>query len=225
MKIRPLHPWNLSPREAVALQRKLAKRVDTTTTLERCELVAGADASYGRFSNVFYAGVVVIRVSDGRIVETQAAVRTSPFPYIPGLLTFREAPVLLDAFAKVESEPDVVMIDGHGNAHPRRIGIAAHMGLWLDRPCLGCAKSLLIGTYRMPRLRAGSTSALMDGDEILGEVVRTKNGVKPVFVSTGHQIDLASAVRVVLASCRGYRLPEPTRLAHLHVNEFRRSAP
>src|SRR5207249_2201190 len=119
---------------------------------------------------------------------------------------------------------DVIMFDGHGNAHPRRIGIATHMGLWLDRPCLGCAKSLLIGKYKMPRWRAGSTSSLLAGDEVLGEVVRTKNGVKPVFVSTGHRIDLASAVDAVLASCRGYRLPEPTRLAHIHVNEFRRSA-
>src|SRR5205085_11337645 len=129
----------------------------------------------------------------------------NPFPYIPGLLSFREAPALLDAFAKLGTEPDAVILDGHGVAHPRRIGIAAHIGLWLNRPCIGCAKSLLTGRYRVPAWTARSASRLMDGADVIGRVVRTKNGVKPVFVSIGHRIDLASAVRVALASCRGYR--------------------
>lgn len=223
MKVHSLHRWDLTPAEAVALQRELAQRVDTNTRLKKCELVAGADVSYERFSDVFFAGVVVVRVADGEIIERQGAVRESPFPYIPGLLSFREAPALLEAFARVESEPDAVMFDGQGVAHPRRIGIATHVGLWLDRPTLGCGKSRLTGHFDSPALKAGSTSPLLDRGEVIGEVVRTKNGVQPVFVSPGHRIDLASSVRVVLDTCRGYRLPEPTRQAHLYVNELRRA--
>jgi deoxyribonuclease V len=202
----------------------VAAQVETRTPLVRCELIAGADASYGRFSSTFYASVVVLRMSDLTIVETQEAVREAPFPYIPGLLSFREAPVLLDAFAKLESEPDVVMLDGQGLAHPRRLGLACHVGLWLDRPCLGCAKSRLTGKFKEPGPKAGAVSPLTDEDEVIGQVVRTKNNVKPVFVSVGHKIDLRSAVEVVLATCRGYRIPEPTRQAHLHVNALRRKA-
>src|SRR5437763_10858800 len=137
MKIRSLHDWDLSTSDAVALQRELARQIDTSTPLEKCELVAGADVSFGRFSNIFYAGVVVVRVADGEVVEKQGAVLESNFPYIPGLLSFREAPVLLQALAKVKSEPDAVMFDGQGVSHPRRIGIASHVGLFLDRPTVG----------------------------------------------------------------------------------------
>lgn len=222
MKIHPLHSWNLTPTEAVALQRELAQRVDVRVPLARCELVAGADVSYNRYSPTIWAGVVVIRVADGVIVEKQGAVSETPFPYVPGLLSFREAPALLEAFARVESEPDAIMLDGQGIAHPRRLGLASHMGLWLQRPCVGCAKSLLCGQYKEPKLKAGALEPLVYHEEVVGNVVRTKTGVKPLFVSAGHLIDLPSAVRVVLTTCRGYRLPEPTRQAHLHVNELRR---
>jgi deoxyribonuclease V len=224
MKIHNLHTWDLTPTEAVALQRELAGKVDVRSPLTHCELAAGADVSYNRFSDEFYAGVVVIRVADGAIVEKQGAFRRTPFPYVPGLLSFREAPVLLEALAKVESEPDVFLFDGQGLAHPRRLGLASHVGLWLDRPCVGCAKSLLIGTFREPRVKVGAKTQLKDRKEVIGSVVRTKTKVKPVFVSPGHRIDLPSAVRVVLKTCRGYRLPEPTRQAHLHVNVLRRLA-
>jgi deoxyribonuclease V len=190
--------------------------------LRRCELIAAADVSYGRFSKVFFAGVVVLRVDDMSMVEKQAAVLESPFPYVPGLLSFREAPALLEAFANVKSEPDVIMLDGHGFSHPRRFGLACHVGLCLDRPCLGFAKTLFIGEYKEPGKKAGSMRHLVDKGEIIGQVVRTQTGVKPVFVSVGHKIDLASAVRVVLQSCRSYRLPEPNRQAHIHVNNLRR---
>jgi deoxyribonuclease V len=224
MEIRPLHSWNLTPMEAVELQRQLADQVDGRTPLTRCELVAGADISYERFSDVFYAGVVVVRVSDGAVIEKRAVVRKSAFPYVPGLLSFREAPAVLEAFADVEAAPDAVMLDGHGYAHPRRFGLACHVGLWLGIPCIGCAKSLLIGTYRQPARRAGSLSPLKDKDEVIGSVVRTKDGVKPVFITVGHKIDLASAVRVALQTTRGYRIPEPTRQAHLYVNQLRAGA-
>ncbi len=222
MRIHCLHDWDLSPTEAVALQRELAGRVVTDTPLAACELIAGADVSYNRYSSTFYAGVVVVRVADGEVVERRGAVKESPFPYVPGLLSFREAPALLEAFARVESRPDAVMCDGQGLAHPRRLGIACHLGLWLDLPTIGCAKSHLAGTFTDPGPEAGSTSPLRLGGDVVGEVVRTKARTKPLFVSPGHKIDVAGSTRWVLASCRGYRVPEPTRQAHLYVNELRR---
>jgi deoxyribonuclease V len=219
-----LHSWNVTPTDAVALQRELAEHIDTQTPVERCDLIAGADVSYNRFSNVLYAGVIVLRMADLQIVETTCAVSETNFPYVPGLLSFREAPALLKAFAKVQSEPDLVMLDGQGTAHPRRLGLACHIGLWLNRPCLGCAKSRLVGTFKRLGIKAGSRAFLVDHDAIIGAVVRTKTVVKPVFVSPGHRIDLESAVRMVLAARDGYRIPEPTRLADQHVNALRRAA-
>ncbi len=224
MKLRSLHTWSLTPKQAVALQRELACEVEQRTPLTRFEIVAGADVAFTRKPNVFHAAVVVLNAADGTILETQEARARGSFPYVPGLLSFREAPVLLEAFAKVRTQPDVVLLDGQGFAHPRRFGLACHIGLWLDRPCLGCAKSILIGQCKAPRPRAGSLTPLVDGEEVIGQAVRTRTGVKPVYVSVGHKIDLASAVRVVLGTCRGYRLPEPTRQADRYVNELRRRA-
>src|SRR5262249_43670239 len=149
------------PTEAVALQRDLAARIDVRTPLRSFDLVAGADISYKKYDPLFFASVIVYRVSDGRIVESQDVSRLSTFPYVPGLLSFREAPALLEAFAKLRTKPDVIMIDGHGIAHPRRLGIASHLGIWLDWPCIGCAKSLLVGKFKPPRTTAGSVSPLM----------------------------------------------------------------
>lgn len=222
MEIKTLHSWDLTPTEGVALQRELAGKIDTRTPLRPCKLVAGADVSYDRFAPIFYAAVVVVRTEDGAVVEAQTAVRQSPFPYVPGLLSFREAPAVLEAFAKLKARPDAAMFDGHGYAHPRRFGLACHLGLWLGLPSLGCAKSVLVGQGREPGKKPGALSALRDGKETIGKIVRTRFGIKPVYVSTGHMIDLASAVRLVLQCCRGYRLPEPTRQAHLHVNALRR---
>lgn len=223
MNIRRLHSWDVTPAEAVALQRDLAGRIEVSRPLERCDLVAGADVSYNRFSNTIYAGVVVLRLPECTVVERQGAVCETSFPYVPGLLSFREAPALLKALARVESEPDAVMLDGQGTAHPRRFGLACHVGLWLDRPCLGCAKSRLTGMFHDLGRQAGDQAPLLAGDEVLGMVVRTKTDVNPVFVSPGNRIDLASAVRVVLVARAGYRIPEPTRLADRYVNELRRA--
>jgi deoxyribonuclease V len=224
MKIHPLHNWDLSPADAVALQRELAARIDVRQPLTGCDLVAGADVSHERFSTTLFALVVVLRASDWSVVEVQGAVREMLFPYVPGLLSFREAPVLLEAFARVKSRPDVVMIDGQGIAHPRRMGIAAHVGLWLDVPCMGCAKSRLYGKYKEPGPKPGDLSPLTGaGGDVIGSALRTRKNASPVFVSAGHRIDLPSSLRLVLQSCRGYRLPEPTRQAHRLVNEYRRS--
>src|SRR5437660_532017 len=224
MKIRHLTSWNLTPKEAVALQRELAAQVEARTPLTECRLIAGADISYSRFSDILYAGIVVLRLEDLTIVEKQGVVTKAAFPYVPGLLSFRETPALLDAFASLESEPDVIMLDGHGYSHPRRFGYACHVGLELDRPTLGCAKSVLVGACKEPKVKAGSVSPLKDGDELIGQAVRTKNGVKPVYVSVGHKINLRSAVEIVLATCKGYRVPEPTRQAHIFVNSLRLDA-
>jgi deoxyribonuclease V len=224
MPITPLHRWDLTPAEAVQLQRELASQVEVRTPLTDFNLVAGADISYNRFDPTMYASVIVYRISDGEVVEVRDAVSRTEFPYIPGLLSFREGPSLLQAFAKLTTTPDAVMIDGQGIAHPRRLGIASHLGLWLGIPTIGCAKGLLTGKYKDLGERAGSLAPLMAKDEQVGYAVRTKSRVTPVFVSAGHRIDLASAVRVILATARGYRIPEPTRRAHLRVNELRRSA-
>lgn len=223
MKVHHLHSWDVTPAEAVALQRELAGQVDTRSLPARYELIAGADVSYSRFSNTLYAGVVIVRAEDLTVVEKQGAVFETMFPYVPGLLSFRETPALLEVFKRLKTEPDVIMVDGQGLAHPRRMGFACHVGLCLDRPTVGCAKSLLLGRHRNLGKRPGATAALTDGGEVIGKVVRTKFGVKPLFVSCGHRIDLAAAVRLVLATCRGYRLPEPTRQAHLHVNALRQA--
>ncbi len=204
------------------MQRELASQIDVRTPLLRWDLIAGADVSYNRGSNVIYAGVVVIRIADGSIVEKQGAVCETRFPYVPGFLSFREAPALLQALVKLRTEPDAFMFDGQGIAHPRRFGLACHVGLWLDRPSLGCAKSRLYGKHKEPGNAVGSLAPLTVDGEVIGDVVRTRAKVKPVYVSAGNRIDLPSAVRVVLASCRGYRLPEPTRQADLYVNALRR---
>jgi deoxyribonuclease V len=222
MHIQSLHPWDLTPAAAVALQRQLAGRVIRDTPLEQARLIAGADVSYNQGSDVFYGGVVVLKAEDLSVVERRGAVARNPFPYVPGLLSFREIPILLEAFARLEHTPDLVLYDGHGIAHPRRLGIAAHLGLWLDLPCIGCAKTRLTGKYAEPALPAGSRSELIDRKEVVGTVLRPRTGVKPLFVSVGHRIDLDSAVRWVLACGAGYRLPEPTRLADQYVNALRR---
>lgn len=216
-----LHSWDLPLTEALALQKELAQQIDVTKPLEKCELIAGADCSYNRYSPTHYAGVVVLRTSDWTIVEKQGAVADATFPYIPGYLSFREIPILLKAFAKLQHRPDAIMLDGQGIAHPRRMGIASHVGLWLQIPSFGCGKSKLVGTYDEPGPNAGDQSPLRYKDAVIGSVLRTKKKTKPVFISPGHLIDLPSAVRLTLESHRGYRIPEPTRQAHLYVNQLR----
>ncbi|MCS6977681.1 MAG: deoxyribonuclease V [Gemmatales bacterium] len=222
MKIFPLHEWNLTPAEAVALQKTLADRVDLRSPLGRFDLVAGADVSYQRHGHRLFGGVIVLRTDDLSVVEQHTVCESVRFPYVPGLLSFREAPVVLAAFEKLRTQPDVVLLDGQGYAHPRRFGLACHLGLWLGLPTLGCAKTLLVGSHGRLGAKAGSVAPLKHQGEVVGMAVRTRTSTRPVYVSAGHKIDLASAVEVVLATCRGYRIPEPTRQAHLVVNEARR---
>jgi len=218
---RALHTWSLTPRRAVALQRNLAERVIRSGSVTPLRLVAGADLAFSTDGAECIAAVVVWNVDRRIVIEQQVVHKPVCFPYVPGLLTFREAPALLAAIRRLRSEPDAFMFDGHGYAHPRRIGLASHLGLCLDRPSLGCAKTILVGQCPAPGLRRGSTSPLVDHDERIGLAVRTQDGIKPVYVSVGHRLSLSTAARITLACCDRCRLPEPTRLADKLVRRMR----
>jgi deoxyribonuclease V len=205
------HDWNLTPAEAIALQRKLAKRVCAAPLPAGVRFIAGLDAAFTR--DVCVTAVVLWDIERRAVIEQQTARRPLLFPYIPGLLSFREAPALLAALKKLRQTPDVLMCDGQGIAHPRRFGIACHLGVLTGLPAVGCAKSLLVGEYREPARRRGSRVALTDRGERVGTVLRTRDGVRPLFVSIGHRVDLTSAEELVLRCAVRYRLPEPTRLA------------
>jgi deoxyribonuclease V len=217
-----LHDWNVTPREAVELQKSLRSRVSLTPLKGRVETIAGTDISFNKFSSTVYAGIVVLKLPSLEVVEEVGVVSETRFPYVPGLLSFRETPSVLEAWAKLKTEPDAVMFDGQGLAHPRRVGIACHVGLLIERPTLGCAKSVLVGKYEEPAEERGTWSEMIDRGEVVGAALRTKTRVQPIFVSPGHLIDLPGAIRLTLECDGGYRQPEPTRRAHLLVNALRR---
>lgn len=218
-----LHRWELTPKAAIALQKVLAKRVRLDNRLPRkIRYVAGVDVSYQRGSCDFYAAVVVLQMPGLTVVEKVSASGTVTFPYIPGLLSFRELPVVLQAFKKLVTTPDVVLVDGQGIAHPRHLGLASHLGLWLDQPTVGCAKSRLCGEHGHPGSRRGDRVPLRLENQTVGEVLTTRDGIKPLYISPGHLIDVGTAVDLVLRCVGRYRLPEPTRLAHHLANEARR---
>ena len=224
MKVRRFHRWDLTYDEAVAVQRRLAARVRQGPPLGKVETVAGADVSAGRKDETIAAVVVVMHLVTLKILEISRAFLRARWPYVPGFLSFREAPVVLEAFRRLNTLPDLVICDGQGRAHPRRLGLASHVGLALGVPTIGCAKSLLVGTVpREPGRRRGGRSPLMDGLERIGTVLRTRTGVKPVFVSVGYRIDLASAERWVLAASPRFRLAEPIRAAHRLVTAYKAS--
>ena len=207
------HPWNLLPKEAVAVQKLLASMVIQSAPGSTFRWIAGLDAALRSNGQECLGAVVLWDLLEERIVEMHTASLPLTFPYVPGLLSFREAPALLTALGKLSQTPDLLMCDGQGLAHPRGFGIACHIGILCNLPSLGCAKSLLIGTYDEPSENRGSLSPLFHKGTHIGTVLRTRTGVRPVFVSIGHKINLSSAVDVVLRCCTRYRLPEPTRLA------------
>jgi len=216
------HRWSLGPRQAIALQQRLARRVVRSALHGEVRFVAGADCAYLSDGERLVAGWVVWDVLDRRVVETASAVRRLIFPYVPGLLSFRESPALIAAARKLKCEPDALIFDAQGLAHPRRFGLACHVGVLLDKPSIGCAKSRLCGRHAEPAARAGSTTPLMDDDHEVGRVLRTRDDARPVYVSIGHRITLDEAVALVLRCCAGYRLPEPTRLADQLVGRLKR---
>ncbi len=221
-----LHAWDVSPSEAIEIQKSLVKRIIRRGD-SNARLIAGIDCSFEKTTadatnrGTIYAAIVIWDRQSGMTVEEAFSVMSATFPYVPGLLTFREGPAVLAAWSTLKTKPDAAIFDGHGIAHPRGIGIASHLGLWLDLPSIGCAKSRLCGEAEDPALEAGSQSALHLEGRLIGTLVRTRSNVKPVYISIGHKICLEAAVELALTCCRGYRLPEPTRLAHLAGNRFR----
>lgn len=214
MKLHHRHAWNLTPAEAIALQKEMAAEIifDRPIDVNAVKRVAGVDVSVKE--EVSQAAVVVLTFPEMQVVETVKASMPTPFPYIPGLLSFREGPVLEVAFEKLQHEPDVFIFDGMGRAHPRHIGIASQMGLWLQKPTIGCGKTLLVGKYDEPEDERGAYSEMVHKGEVIGAALRTRAGVKPVYISVGHLADLSSSVDLVMRCTTKYRLPEPIRAAH-----------
>jgi deoxyribonuclease V len=214
MAVRPVftHPWDVSPADAREIQRQLCGRALVAPLDRQPEIIAGVDVSVkgGRAR----AAVVLLSYPGNTPFQTATAAMPVSFPYVPGLLSFREGPVVLAALEQLEDRPDVLMFDAQGLAHPRRMGLATHLGILLDMPAVGCAKSRLCGMHSEPDEQKGSWTPLMDGDEVIGAVVRTRDRVQPVFVSVGHRVDLETSVSLVLGCAARYRLPEPTRWAH-----------
>jgi deoxyribonuclease V len=214
--IRQLHDWNLNIGEAKQIQLELARQVSRKNEgSKRFNTVAGVDISGAAPDNTALAAIVVLSHPDNKIIEIARTREKLMFPYISGFLSFREIPLLLSAFQTLIHVPDVIIVDGQGIAHPRRFGLASHLGVLLDVPTIGCAKSRLCGYHETPENAVGAYTELIDNDEVIGAVVKTKVNVKPVYVSIGHKVDLQSAINCVLQCCSSYRLPEPTRLAHL----------
>lgn len=206
------HPWDLPPAEARDLQTRLAKRLILENRIKKIQYVGGVDIGLGR--DTARAAVVVLAFPDLTLVDSAVIEVKISYPYVPGLLTFREGPAVLEALSSIKTVPDVLIFDGQGIAHPRRMGIASHLGVITGLATIGCAKTRLFGDYQEPPLEKGAHSLLYDGRDIIGAVVRTRTGVKPVFVSPGHRVDRQTSIDIVMTCCPRYRLPETIRLAH-----------
>jgi deoxyribonuclease V len=212
VKVDAPHSWKVPPTEAKDIQRELREKISYRAELGDVHTIAGVDV--GLKGDVARAAVVVLSYPGLEPVEQSVAEESVTMPYIPGLLAFREAPAILSACEELAVEPDLFIFDGQGVAHPRRMGIASHVGVILDKPSIGCAKSRLCGTHHEPSREAGSYVHLYDGEEVIGAVLRTRSNVSAVYVSVGHRIDLDTAIEYVLGCCKRYRLPEPIRYAH-----------
>lgn len=208
--------------EATQVQNELREKVILQPIDYPVNIIAGADISFNKFSTTVYAGIVLLGFPSLQPLGYSLVKKEVHFPYVPGYLAFREVPALLDAWEQLPFKPDVLVVDGHGIAHPRRMGIAAHFGVLADTPALGCAKKVLCGKFEEPGLTRESFSPLIHKEEIIGAALRTKDKVKPVFVSPGNKIDLQGAMSIINQCVGKYRIPEPTRLAHNTVNEFRK---
>lgn len=219
------HRWDVTPADARQIQEEVRSRVSRRNgaELKRIKYVAGVDCALR--NNHAVAVVPVLRFDTLELVDLAVAAKPLVFPYVPGLLSFRECPAILAAMRRLKVQPDLVMVDGQGIAHPRRIGIAAHLGVLLDKPTIGVAKSRLIGTHDEPYQKSGYYTDLCDKGELIGGVLRTRDNCNPLYISVGHKIDLPTAIDLVLECCRGFRLPEPTRLAHQAAGRLQSTPP
>lgn len=223
MEIKQLHSWKVSTAEASKIQIDLRKKLilHSESDFSTIQTIAAADVSCNKFENILYTAVVLVRFSDLQIINALTKISSTTFPYLPGFLSFREAPAVLDIFKELSDPPEVLMCDGQGIAHPRGLGLASHLGLFLNIPTIGCAKSVLVGTYTDPALLKGSHSPMIYQGQMVGAALRSRSNVKPVFVSCGHKIGLQDSIQLVLHTCNRYRIPEPLRMAHQLVNKMR----
>lgn len=218
------HSWSVSEEEAKKIQYELSGYVKEESLIVKPKFLAGVDISYNVGSDILFGGVVILSSSDLSIVEKVVVSDISKFPYIPGLLSFRETPILVQAFMKIKNEPDLIFVDGQGIAHPRFFGIASHIGVLYDKPSVGVAKSILVGKPDSIPKKRGEFSYLRYKDRIVGALLCTRDGKEPIVVSVGHKITLMEAISLTMSFCAGFRIPEPTRLAHIIVNEERRKS-
>lgn len=218
------HSWNLSPKEAIALQKTLAAQVRIQPLPTKLKIIGAADISYSKRTDLLAAAVLSFSWPGLDLLEAVSHVCKVSFPYVPGLLSFREVPPLVEAYRKMRRRPDVLLCDGQGIAHPRKLGFASHLGLYLGIPTVGCAKSRLCGDHDSLPLNKGSSRPLMLGGEQLGLVFRSRGGVKPIYISPGHLSDIPSSMRLISRCLRRYRIPEPLRLAHIEANRWRVAA-
>lgn len=215
VKVNALHDWQVTASEAKAIQQRLASMVSTKNEVNLPQYIAGVDISPPTAQGIATGAVVVLSYPHLNVIEIKVAKQRVDFPYVPGLLSFREAPLIITACAELTLTPDLILVDGQGIAHPRRLGLASHLGLLLDVPTIGCAKSRLCGSHESMDEAVGSFAELKDGDEVIGVALRTKKGTKPVYISIGHKVNLEIAIFWAMECCKGYKIPEPTRLAHL----------
>ena len=219
MKAHQLHSWHISTAEAKQIQISLARQVSHVNEITKPHFIAGVDISTSKSTMLARAAIVVMSYPEFKTIEVQIAEGNLNLPYIPGLLSFREAPLILAACQKLSVVPDLILVDGQGIAHPRRFGIASHLGLLLDIPTIGCAKSRLCGSHKIPADKTGDYEELRGNGDIIGAALITKKGTKPIYVSIGHKVDLPTAIYWTMESCRGYRIPEPTRQAHIAAGD------
>jgi deoxyribonuclease V len=222
MDARNLHPWPKSEEEAVAIQNEMRGLITVGEPLDGVQLIAGVDTAFDHIANVLYAAVVLFHYPHLEEQEKVADFADACFPYIPGLHAFREGPVILKAFRRLTTKPDLIIFAGHGIAHPRFCGMAGHLGLLLETPSIGCARRRLAGQYQEPAAHKGSSSPLYVENREVGRVYRSRNNVKPIYISPGYRCSLADAVHFVTGCLQGYRVPEPLRAAHRLANRTRR---
>ncbi len=220
--MKPLHPWNVTPKEAVEIQQDLRTRLDLRPISSNVRRIAGGDVAYAKDGNTLFTTIAVLTFPEMETVEESSLCGNVTFPYIPGLLAFREGPGLVEAFRKLRLKPDAMIVDGHGIAHPQSFGLASHVGLWTDIPTIGCAKTPFFGEFSLPGPLKGSFELIRNQGVPIGAVLRTRANVKPVYVSPGHRIDINDSVRLTLESCKGFRIPEPLRRAD-HLSRRLRS--
>jgi deoxyribonuclease V len=210
----PLHSWNVSAEEAVQIQEALKERIILKNTFSKVKTIGGGDVAYSEARNLLFSAIAVLSFPNMEILDMATADGKIPFPYIPSLLSFREGPILIKTFQRLRLKPDVMIYDGQGIAHPRGMGLASHMGLWLNIPSIGCAKTPLLDEFISPGLLKGSFEWIRRERKKVGAVLRTREKVKPLFISPGHRIDLQTSIQLILESCQGFRFPEPLRKAH-----------